>query len=250
VDNFAVENSKRAKRVEQRFEDLESESNTKLQEGVMSMQERLQELGGRVEENSRAFRHWQQMWESLAGFVEDLVAKIAEIQGFDPGRLPPGAPGGGAARPGNRGGPARPVPSPTPPRPPSGPPPDMNGGEGAVGNSARGPGESVDTMERWISSARNIVDGAFDNAMSQAQPRRAPAGRPQSAHAPRSRGGDDDDSHVRDLHPMEATTMSQALGEQTPLPVFVRTRLAEAVRKPHVRGKLDHIHTFASPSAL
>ena len=57
VDNFAVENSKRAKRVEQRFEDLESESNTKLQEGVMSMHERLQELGGRVEENSRAFRH-------------------------------------------------------------------------------------------------------------------------------------------------------------------------------------------------
>merc|ERR1719191_2071323 len=106
VDNFAVENSKRAKRVEQRFEDLESESNTKLQEGVMSMHERLQELGGRVEENSRAFRHWQQMWESLAGFVEDLVAKIAEIQGFDPGRLPPGAPGGGAARPGSRG-PAR-----------------------------------------------------------------------------------------------------------------------------------------------
>merc|ERR1719473_766193 len=91
VDNFAVEASTRAKRVEQRFEDIESESATRVQEGVMSMHERLQELGGRVEENSRAFRHWQQMWESLAGFVEDLVAKIAEIQGFDPSRLPAGA---------------------------------------------------------------------------------------------------------------------------------------------------------------
>jgi chromosome segregation ATPase len=198
VDNFAVENSKRAKRVEQRFEDLESESNTKLQEGVMSMHERLQELGGRVEENSRAFRHWQQMWESLAGFVEDLVAKIAEIQGFDPGRLPPGAPGGGAARPGSRGAPVRNAPSlpgGVPPRPPAGPPTDMDGG-GAGSNSARGQGESVETMERWISSARNIVDGAIDNAMSQAPPRRATAGRPQSAHAPRTRGDDADSPSV------------------------------------------------------
>merc|ERR1719159_968171 len=96
VDNFAVEASTRAKRVEQRFEDIESESATRVQEVVMSMHERLEEIGGRVEENSRAFRHWQQMWESLAGFVEDLVAKIAEIQGFDPSRLPAGAgPGNG-----------------------------------------------------------------------------------------------------------------------------------------------------------
>eukprot|EP00746_Dinoflagellata_sp_MGD_P164878 gnl/MRDRNA2_/MRDRNA2_93812_c0_seq1.p1 gnl/MRDRNA2_/MRDRNA2_93812_c0~~gnl/MRDRNA2_/MRDRNA2_93812_c0_seq1.p1 ORF type:complete len:689 (-),score=177.95 gnl/MRDRNA2_/MRDRNA2_93812_c0_seq1:170-2236(-) len=196
VDNFAVENSKRAKRVEQRFEDLESESNTKLQEGVMSMHERLQELGGRVEENSRAFRHWQQMWESLAGFVEDLVAKIAEIQGFDPGRLPPGAPGG-AGRPGSRGVAKAPAyPGGPPPRPPSGPPGDADGGGGASGNnSARGQGESVETMERWISSARNIVDGAIDNAISQQGQRRAPGGRPQSAHAPRTRG-DDGDSPV------------------------------------------------------
>merc|ERR1712183_663834 len=64
-----------------RIESLEVDLSSRVREEVQRTQERWSNLDMRVDENSKQFRHWEQMWERLAGYVEDLVVKIQELQG-------------------------------------------------------------------------------------------------------------------------------------------------------------------------
>merc|ERR1711972_467397 len=86
LDAFVVETSSRDKLSLRRFEDLETDVATRVREEVLQTQERWTGLDNRVEENAKQFKHWEKMWEKLAGFVEDLVQKIAELQGAPAGK--------------------------------------------------------------------------------------------------------------------------------------------------------------------
>lgn len=80
LDAFAVESSSRDRLSVQRVESLEFDISSRVREEVQKTQERWSDLDIRVEESARQFQHWEQMWERLAGYVEDLVARISELQ--------------------------------------------------------------------------------------------------------------------------------------------------------------------------
>lgn len=183
MDAMALEGLNKEKLAARRLEDIEADSSSKLSEGVMMMHERWQDLHGKVDENSKQLQTLQQMLGPLASFVEELVAKIAETQGVDTMRLPPGAMGGG----GN--GNYRP-----PPRESS-----NNGAAGgsrsAGGPSAVGPSGSgaamaaVDSMEQWLSGAKGIVEASLDPGGQQGGAPRGGGGARYSAQKPPPRPG-------------------------------------------------------------
>eukprot|EP00930_Biecheleria_cincta_P057131 TRINITY_DN43110_c0_g1_i1.p1 TRINITY_DN43110_c0_g1~~TRINITY_DN43110_c0_g1_i1.p1 ORF type:complete len:657 (-),score=171.78 TRINITY_DN43110_c0_g1_i1:140-2110(-) len=81
VDNFAVETSNRDRQSSRRFEDLQAEITDQLREETLRVQEKCSELDAKVEDSAKQFQHWEQMWERLAGFVEELVMKVGDLQG-------------------------------------------------------------------------------------------------------------------------------------------------------------------------
>lgn len=84
LDCIAVESSGRERSSARRLEELSAELTVKVREelaGAGAFEERWAEVDGRLDETGRQFRHWEQMWDKLAGSVEDLVLKIASIQG-------------------------------------------------------------------------------------------------------------------------------------------------------------------------
>merc|ERR1712151_1327318 len=81
LDAYAVESGGRDRLSAQRIESLETDLASRVREQVHITQERWSHLEVRVEENVKQFQHWEQMWERLAGYVEDLVVKIQELQG-------------------------------------------------------------------------------------------------------------------------------------------------------------------------
>lgn len=81
VDSFAVETSNRERQSSRRFEDLQAEITDQLREETLRVQEKCSELDVKVEDGAKQFRHWEQMWERLAGFVEELVVKVGDLQG-------------------------------------------------------------------------------------------------------------------------------------------------------------------------
>lgn len=83
VDSFALETGSRDKLSQRRLEDLESDLASKSRTDTLRSQDKLTEIEGRLDESGRQFRHWEQMWEKLSGFVEDLVTKISDLQGGD-----------------------------------------------------------------------------------------------------------------------------------------------------------------------
>lgn len=186
LDCFAVESSGRDKLSTRRLEDLESDVGNRVREEVLRAQERWSDLDGRVEENAKQFRHWERMWEKLAGFVEDLVTKISELQGAaaETVKLPP-AP---TNRPGSGGrASSRDVESNSrPPRRPASPvfPSQLGAAldrsgidsDATVGlgigaqSSAAGSGDPDQSRMLWIGGARAIVDATLDQAMAKATP--------------------------------------------------------------------------------
>lgn len=182
VDMICTENSKKEKRMHDRFDFLESDSATRVSQGVMDIQEKMVEVDNRVKENARNFTHWQEKWDTLAGFVEDLVAKIADIQGFV---KPEGVKAGSAsARSSSRGAGSRRDPGYPGVRQEHVTISSVQRHDEGGGLSPRGAPEHGRAMDEWISSARNVAFGAIDEAMSQAQPPRTrpgQSGRPPSA---------------------------------------------------------------------
>lgn len=81
VDSFAVETSNRDRQSSRRVEDLQAEITDQLREETLRAQEKCSELDAKVEDGAKQFQHWEQMWERLAGFVEELVMKVGDLQG-------------------------------------------------------------------------------------------------------------------------------------------------------------------------
>jgi len=177
VDGFALETGNRDKLSSRRLEDLESDLGLRTKQDTLRLQEKWTEIDGRLDESGRQFRHWEQMWEKLSGFVEDLVAKIGDMQGGD-GKLPSATLRSAGARANSRSRPEMPTMpavggydhshSLTVPR----------GGNSMQSTAA----ESFDSKNLWINSAKGIVDATIDQAVTTPV-RRAP--RPKSASGPR-----------------------------------------------------------------
>merc|ERR1719207_382171 len=73
LDSFAVENTNQQKRAARKLEDLETEHQNRAEEDKRRNQEKWTELQGKLDDSNKQLRHWEQMWEKLASFVEDLV---------------------------------------------------------------------------------------------------------------------------------------------------------------------------------
>lgn len=80
VDSFALETGNRDKLSTRRVEDLEADIASRCRQDTLRSQEKWTEVEGRLDESGRQFRHWEQMWEKLSGFVEDVVQKIGDLQ--------------------------------------------------------------------------------------------------------------------------------------------------------------------------
>jgi methyl-accepting chemotaxis protein len=176
VDTFALETGNRDKLSARRLEDLEADFLSKSRQETIRVQEKWSEMEGRLDESGRQFQHWEQMWEKLSGFVEDLVAKVGDLQGATTMK---------SARAGSRSDitrsrpDARTVPT--------------NFGPGAPGghNSAAYPRahvEGPDAKMQWINSAKGIVDATIDQAVTGSRPNSASGTRvrPKSASGPRA----------------------------------------------------------------
>lgn len=181
VDSFALETGNRDKLSVRRLEDLEADLASKSRQDTLRVQEKWSELEGRLDESGRQFRHWEQMWEKLSGFVEDLVAKIGDLQGGDklpsttlrlPGReiktsrsradIPTLPTHNGA---GGRGGHD-----------------DAAATRPTMDRGAHQHAEGLDTKKLWLDSAKGIVDATIDQAVNAVTPTSArPRSRPKSA---------------------------------------------------------------------
>lgn len=183
VDSMALETGNRDKLSARRLEDLETDLGTRSRQETLRMQEKWTELDGKMDESARQFRHWEQMWEKLSGFVEDLVGKISDLQANNNGdRLPSTT----LRRPGSRDNLVRSrADIPTIPRN------HENGYGGDEGDpSARTTArsqprgvESLETKMQWLNSAKGIVDATIDQAVTPttARPHKRPGKRPDSA---------------------------------------------------------------------
>lgn len=195
VDSFALETGNRDKLSIRRLEDLEADLALKSRQDIISVQEKWNEVEGRLDESGRQFRHWEQMWEKLSGFVEDLVAKIGDLQGSDNNKLP-AATLRMHGRPPSRDGLTRSrAEIPTLPTAQHGGP-DCNTASRATldkgGHHHPAATENVEAQMMWINSARGMVDAAIDQAVHGTTPHSAtkPRSRPKSASAPPRRPHD------------------------------------------------------------
>jgi len=186
VDSFALETGSRDKLSQRRLEDLESDLASKSRTDTLRSQDKLTEIEGRLDESGRQFRHWEQMWEKLSGFVEDLVTKISDLQGGDH-KLPSTmrTPGRTVSRE-NLARSRADIPTlPTPG--------GLSGDSAATARPAMDRGshhhhlhpmtaEGHDAKMLWINSAKGIVDATIDQAVNAMTPTSArPRSRPKSA---------------------------------------------------------------------
>lgn len=159
VDNFALETGNRDKLSQRHLEDLEADLDAKSKQTTLRSQEKWSELEGRMDESGRQFRHWEQMWEKLSGFVEDLVAKIGDSQGDNKPaatlRTAASRVGGGFNHPAAY--------------PPVLPGKNSNNFDNSAATIDRGGhqhNEGLDTKMLWINSAKGIVDATLDQAVN------------------------------------------------------------------------------------
>mmetsp|Transcript_56540 Transcript_56540/g.106037 ORF Transcript_56540/g.106037 Transcript_56540/m.106037 type:complete len:626 (-) Transcript_56540:385-2262(-) len=81
MDSFALETSRREKQSSRRFDDLHSAVTEQLREETLRVHEKCSQLDVKVDESSKQFHHWEQMWEKLAAYVEELVVQVGDLQG-------------------------------------------------------------------------------------------------------------------------------------------------------------------------
>mmetsp|Transcript_48408 Transcript_48408/g.85268 ORF Transcript_48408/g.85268 Transcript_48408/m.85268 type:complete len:636 (-) Transcript_48408:162-2069(-) len=187
VDNFAIETSNRDKQSGRRLEDLQADFADKARQDTLRIQEKWSELDGRLDETSRNFRHWEQMWEKLSGFVEDLVTKISDLQAASDGKLPSAAT---TLRPSSRSRSRAEIPT----LPVHGSTVAPTAGldvDASRGGGSQAAVDSMDSKLLWINSAKGIVDATLDQAVSTTPvSSRSRPGRPKSASVrrPHDRG--------------------------------------------------------------
>jgi hypothetical protein len=155
VDSFALETGNRDKLALRRLEDFEADLASKSKQETLRVQEKWTDLEGRVDESARQFRHWEQMWEKLSGFVEDLVAKVGDLQATSQPNAGVSvsasrAGGGWKERGMHRSGSER---RPDTTRKPL---PRASGGTAETGNA----------KNLWLSGAKGIVDATIDQALT------------------------------------------------------------------------------------
>jgi chromosome segregation ATPase len=172
VDAFALETGNRDKLTQRGMEDLKDDVTKKTQQVSTQMQDKWTTVDGRLDEAARNFRHWEQMWEQLAGFVEDLVQKIGELQvHVGDSKLP------ATIRPGRllskkRLGDSR---------------AETPQGHSVVDAQTKGPtdtthvapGATLESKMMWLNSAKGIVDATIDQAVTATPTSARP--RPKSA---------------------------------------------------------------------
>jgi len=194
VDTFALETGNRDKLCSRRLEDLAADLASKSRQETLRDQEKWQDIDSRLDESGRQFKHWEQMWEKLSGFVEDLVAKMGDLQQGGDNKLPatvrmPGRP------PSRDGLTQSRTDIPTLPKnhghdstSGSRSTLDRSGG----GHSHAAATEGLDAKMMWINSAKGIVDASLDQAVHAETPTSAsrPRSRPKSASAPPRRPHD------------------------------------------------------------
>eukprot|EP00929_Paragymnodinium_shiwhaense_P091101 TRINITY_DN51142_c0_g1_i1.p1 TRINITY_DN51142_c0_g1~~TRINITY_DN51142_c0_g1_i1.p1 ORF type:complete len:675 (+),score=204.25 TRINITY_DN51142_c0_g1_i1:102-2126(+) len=217
LDAFAVSSNERTDTSVRRIDGLEAEVVEHIKHEVAGVQTRWEHLEATVNDNSKQFGHWEKMWEKLAGYVEDLVTKVSDLQAA--ASAPPAPPASVAAsklgsvastlRPASVGARSRP---PSAERGMRGRPdvpllpvhPNVSGidcettADGPtfpVGNApgmlrsgaASGSTDSLESRLIWASSAKGIVDQTFSHAAPYAgTPKLRPLARPKSATVRRS----------------------------------------------------------------
>ncbi|CAE7238274.1 TBP2 [Symbiodinium natans] len=80
MDTVALETSKRDRQSTRRIEDMQSQITDQLREETLRVQEKCAQLDVKVDESTRQFLHWEQMWERLAAYVEELVKQVGDMQ--------------------------------------------------------------------------------------------------------------------------------------------------------------------------
>lgn len=175
VDSFALETLDRDKLATRRLEDIEQDIALKSKHETLRLQEKWTEFDNRLDESGRQFRHWEQMWEQLSGYVEDLVVKIGDLQGNKPAATlkTPGRVGSNVAK-------SRLIPT------------IPGDGRSESATTLRAPQVAeADTKLLWLNSAKGIVDATIDQAVnpagggaaavrSRSRPRSASGARPVS----------------------------------------------------------------------
>jgi len=180
VDGFAVETGNRDKLSSRRLEDLEADITMRSKQETLRSQEKMVEMEGRLDESSRQFRHWEQMWEKLSGFVEDLVGKIGDLQGNSDGKLP-----SATLRAPPRRGPSQALSQSR--LATTSTMATLAGEDTATAAVSRGgyqhpaSAEGFDSKMLWINSAKGIVDATIDQAVTGTPASARPRPRPKSA---------------------------------------------------------------------
>eukprot|EP00747_Dinoflagellata_sp_TGD_P187263 gnl/TRDRNA2_/TRDRNA2_44822_c0_seq1.p1 gnl/TRDRNA2_/TRDRNA2_44822_c0~~gnl/TRDRNA2_/TRDRNA2_44822_c0_seq1.p1 ORF type:complete len:377 (-),score=84.93 gnl/TRDRNA2_/TRDRNA2_44822_c0_seq1:425-1534(-) len=162
IDSFALETSNRDQLSGRRLEDFQAELRElagKAREEGRHAQEKWSQVHNRLDETTRQITHWEGMWDKLSSFVEDIVGKVAELQGVD-------APGRSSFRSANRASsrernrqeiPQLPIQA------------DGGGPDGSAGIRGASPTRNVtgDAADLWAKSAKPFVDASIDQAMSR-----------------------------------------------------------------------------------
>lgn len=185
VDSFALETGNRDKLSVRRIEDLEADVTMRSKQDTLRLEEKCSELEGRLDESGRQFRHWEQMWEKLSGFVEDLVSKIGDLQADNKPSL---ATLRAAGRPSSRDPLSRSrAEIPTLP---------TNGLDSSVSTALRQGQvhDGFDSKMLWINSAKGIVDATIDQAVNVPTPH---SGRSRVLKRPTSASGTRTKQHDR-----------------------------------------------------
>lgn len=180
VDIFAIETGNRDKLTARNLEDLRADIITKSRQDIVQLQEKWNLVDGRLDESARNFRHWETMWEQLAGFVEDLVNKITDLQAGEYHQKFPAT-----LRP-NRINISRTKLAPSRPDVPV-----MHETSAARADSQTrlGTTETLESKMLWLNSAKGLVDATIEQAMTPGSAR-PKIGRPKSAsmRRPHDRG--------------------------------------------------------------
>lgn len=169
VDIFAIETGNRDKLTARNLEDLRADITTRSRQDIVQLQEKWNVVDGRLDESARNFRHWEQMWEQLAGFVEDLVSKIGELQAGEVHHKFPAT-----LRP------TRISRTKLAPNRPDIPVMHETSAARADSQTRLASTETLESKMLWLNSAKGLVDATIEQAMTPGSAR-AKIGRPKSA---------------------------------------------------------------------
>lgn len=173
VDSFAVESGNRERNSTRRLADLHAEVTGVVREETLRVHEKWTELDVKVSESTKQLRHWGQMWEKLAAYVEELVGKIGDLQNQQVQRLPTTI-----RRPSSANSRGR---TEVPPLPFSGTA-DRSMAEAITQSRVSSPSRIEESRMLWVGSAKGLLETEGLEAGTpkfSSNPKRAP--RPQSA---------------------------------------------------------------------